>query len=162
MPRVEKTITVPVSPNVAFAVSQTQGEIRCKWDPFIREQRLLDGALKPARRVRTFTRSRHGFSMTTEYVSYNPPTHVGMKMIDGPRFFSSFGGGWSFQTYDGGASTEATCRYSFCITPDWLAPIANRIGMRMLGRDIRRRIQAYAQACVDSEVVDAALHSVPG
>ena len=34
-------------PDVAFAVSQTQGEIRYRWDPFVRSQRLLDGAEVP-------------------------------------------------------------------------------------------------------------------
>lgn len=33
MPVVESRCVVPVSVDVAFAVSQTQGEVRKRWDP---------------------------------------------------------------------------------------------------------------------------------
>jgi hypothetical protein len=42
MPRVESTVVVPVRVDRAFARSQTYGELRYRWDPFVREQRLLD------------------------------------------------------------------------------------------------------------------------
>ena len=41
---------------VAFAVSQTYGEVRYRWDPFVREQRLLDHATAAGKGVRTWTR----------------------------------------------------------------------------------------------------------
>ncbi len=47
MARVEAKIVVPVGVDTAFAVSQTQGEIRYRWDPFVRSQQLLDGATVP-------------------------------------------------------------------------------------------------------------------
>jgi hypothetical protein len=31
--------------------------------------------------------------MVSEYVSFAPPTHVGMKMVRGPWFFEMFAGG---------------------------------------------------------------------
>jgi hypothetical protein len=37
-----------------------------------------------------------------------------------------------------------------------LRPIADRIGMWVLGRDIRRRIAGYAEGCSDPVVVAAA------
>ena len=74
MPAVDARVTVPVPPEVAFAVSQTTGEVRRRWDPFIRRQRFLGGALLPAVGVRTRTIHRLGLAMTSEYVSYNPPT----------------------------------------------------------------------------------------
>jgi hypothetical protein len=43
------------SAEVAYAVAQTTGEIRYRWDSFVREQHFLDGATKPAKGVRTFT-----------------------------------------------------------------------------------------------------------
>lgn len=76
MPVVESSIVVPVTPDVAFAVSQTTGEIRMRWDVFIREQRLLDADV-PAVGVQTLTVSRRGLRMVSEYVSYRPPTSVG-------------------------------------------------------------------------------------
>ena len=120
MPRVEATTAVPVPPDVAFAVSQSQGELRYRWYPFVREQRLLDGAERPGKGVRTLTRSRHRLTMVSEYLAFNPPRQVGMRMVSGPWFFRSFSGGWGFAARDDGG-TDATWRYSFSIRPAWLA-----------------------------------------
>lgn len=151
MPRVEATAFVPVSPEFAFALSQTQGAVRYRWDNFVRLQELMNGAEAPGVGVQTFTRSKHGLRMVTEYQSYNPPRQVGMKMIKGPRFFSKFGGGWSFAPTDGG--TDVTWRYSFSIHPAWLARIGDPIGVRVLGRDIERRLQGFVNGCTDPELV---------
>ena len=159
MPRVSSTVTVPLDPARAFALSQTYGELRYRWDPFVHEQRLLDGATTAAKGVRTWTRSRHRLTMVSEYVTFRPPGHVGMKMVQGPWFFRTFSGGWNFSPAepgpDGAARTEATWRYNFTIRPAWLAPIADRIGVWLLGRDIRRRLDAFAAACADAEIVAA-------
>lgn len=156
MPRVESTVMVPLPPDRAFALSQTYGELRYRWDPFVREQRLLDGATAAGKGVRTWTRSRHRLTMVSEYVTFRPPTQVGMKMVTGPPFFKSFSGGWNFSPAgDDGTSTQATWRYNFTIRPGWLAPVADRIGVWVLGRDIRRRLDAFAAACADPEIVAA-------
>ncbi|WCO69101.1 SRPBCC family protein [Iamia majanohamensis] len=152
MPRIEVTRRVPVPVEQAFALSQSQGEVRYAWDPFVREQRLLDGADRPARGVRTRTRSRHGLTMVSEYTSFRAPTQVGMKMVEGPWFFSAFGGGWSFAAA-GPEATDATWRYTFTVRPSWLAPVADRIGRRLLGRDIERRLAGFARGCADAELV---------
>jgi hypothetical protein len=153
MPRVEASVVVPVPQDVAFAVSQTQGEIRYRWDTFVRSQELLDGAERPGAGVRTLTRSRHGLRMVSEYVSFKPPTQVGMRMVEGPWFFESFGGGWSFR--EDGTGTLAVWRYTFSIRPRWLAPVADPLGRWLLGRDIRRRIVGYARGCSDPVVLAA-------
>lgn len=140
MPVVEAVVTVPVPPDLAFAVSQTTGEVRYRWDPFIREQHFIDDSTRPGKGVRTFTKSRHGLGMISEYVSYRPPTNVGMKMIEGPWFFEMMAGGWRFVAAEEPGSTVSTWRYSFRCRPAWLRPIADRIGVRVLGYDIRRRI----------------------
>lgn len=155
MPRIEATRVVPLAPDLAFAVSQTHGDVRLLWDPFIKSQRLVD-ADEPARGVRTETRSRHRLRMVSEYVSFKPPTQVGMRMVEGPWFFASFGGGWSFRPAEGG--TEATWRYTFTVKPAWLAPIADRIGVWLLRRDIEARLAAYADACVNPAVLAAVDH----
>lgn len=155
MPRVESSVTVPLDPERAFALSQTYGELRYRWDPFVREQRLLDGATGAGKGVRTWTRSRHHLTMVSEYVTFRPPTQVGMKMVTGPPFFRSFSGGWNFSPAGDGTSTVATWRYNFTIRPSWLAPVADRIGVWLLGRDIRRRLDAFAAACADKQIVSA-------
>ena len=158
MPRVSSTVTVPLDPARAFALSQTYGELRYRWDPFVREQRLLDGATAAAKGVRTWTRSRHRLTMVSEYVTFRPPGHVGMKMVTGPWFFKSFSGGWNFtavEASDGSPATEATWRYNFTIRPAWLAPLADRAGVWLLGRDIERRLAAFARACADEGILAA-------
>lgn len=156
MPRIEATATVEVGVDAAFAVSQSQQEVRYAWDPFVRDQRLLDGVVHPGRGVRTRTVSRHRLTMVSEYTSFRPPSQVGMKMVEGPWFFSSFGGGWSFREL-GPEATEATWRYTFAIHPAWLAPVADRIGRVMLQRDIDRRLAGFAAACTDSALVARAV-----
>ena len=155
MPRVESTVTVPLDPARAFALSQTCGELRYRWDPFVREQRLLDGATAAGKGVRTWTRSRHRLTMVSEYVTFRPPSHVGMRMVTGPLFFRTFSGGWNFSPAADGEGTEATWRYNFTIRPAWLAPVADRVGVWLLGRDIRRRLDAFAAACADPDIVAA-------
>lgn len=158
MPQVSAEAWVPIPPEQAFAVSQTTGELRLRWDPFIRRQHFLDGAPAPGVGVRTFTRARVGPRMVSRYVSYRPPTSVGMTMESGPWFFASFGGGWRFtaEERDGVAGTRASWKYTFSTRPTWLSPVADRVGTVVLGREIRARIDAYAAACADPAVVAAA------
>jgi Polyketide cyclase / dehydrase and lipid transport len=160
MPVVEAQITVAVPPDLAFAVSQTTTPTRYRWDPFIREQHLTGGATRPGKGVRTFTRSRHGLTMVSEYVSFAPPTNVGMKMVRGPWFFEMFAGGWRFAPAGEPGHTVATWRYSFRCRPAALRPIAELIGRWVLGRDIRRRIAGYAAGCADPVVLAAAREAV--
>lgn len=157
MPAVEARVTVSVPPAVAFAVSQTTGEVRKRWDPFIRRQHLLDGAAHPGVGVRTRTVHRLGFAMTSEYVSFNPPTNVGMRMVEGSWFFARFAGGWQFRpAEDVPGGTVATWRYTFTTRPAWLAPVADPLGRWLLGTDIRRRIDGFARGCADPAVLAAA------
>ncbi|MGV0634557.1 SRPBCC family protein [Mycolicibacillus trivialis] len=157
MPVVESSVRIPVDPATAFAVSQTTGETRLRWDPFISKQWFVDGATAPAKGVRTHTRHWSGLTMISEYVSFNPPTNVGIKVIKGPWFFSTFGSGWRFNPAgDGG--TVATWRYSFTCRPAWLAPLAERIGRWWLGRDIDKRIAGFARGCADPVVLAAVGH----
>ena len=161
MPQVVAQVWVGVPPEVAFAVSQTTGAVRLAWDPFIREQHLVD-ADRPAKGVRTLTRSRvgplGGFTMVSRYVSYRPPTSVGMTMERGPWFFAGFGGGWRFEPERRGGveGTAVTWKYTYRIRPRLLRPLAEPVGQRLLGREIRARIAAFARACADPRTLAAA------
>ncbi len=153
MPQVSAKVVVPVDAATAFAVSQTTGSVRRRWDPFIREQHFQGGATAAAKDVRTFTRQRFGLAMVSRYVSYAPPRHVGMVMEKGPWFLAAFGGGWRFTATEEG--TLATWKYTFTCRPAWLAPLAERIGAGVLGAEIRRRIAGFAEGCADPEVLAA-------
>ncbi|WP_235735266.1 SRPBCC family protein [Nocardioides alcanivorans] len=154
MPQVTARVVVPLDPATAFAVSQTTGEVRLTWDPFIREQHFLHGATTPGKGVQTLTKARIGPTMISRYASYRPPTSVGMTMVKGPWFFASFGGGWRFKPTDDGA-TEAVWKYTYAIRPSWLRFVAEPIGQWLLGREIRARIDAFARACQDPDVLAA-------
>ena len=156
MPQVTCDVWVPVPPETAFAVSQTTGPIRLRWDPFVRNQHLIS-AERPAAGVRTYTRSRLGPSMTSRYVSYRPPTSVGMTMESGPWFLGTFGGGWRFnpEERDGVPGTHAVWKYTWAGRPRWLSPVSDPIGRWLLGREIQARIDAFAWACSDPEVLGA-------
>lgn len=158
MPQVTAQTHVPIPPDLAYAVSQTHGDVRKRWDPFIRQQYFLDGATEPAVGVRTFTRARVGPTMISEYASWRPPTSVGMTMRSGPWFFERFGGGWRF-TADGDG-TLAVWKYTYDVRPAWLAPVAHPIGQWLLGREITARINAFARACEDPVVLAAARESL--
>lgn len=160
MPVVEAVITVPVPPDLAFAVSQTTAPVRYRWDPFVRRQHFVGGASRPGKGVRTYTRSKHGLTMVSEYVSFAPPTNVGMKMVRGPWFFEMFAGGWRFTPAEAPGHTVATWRYSFRCRPRLLRPVFERVGVWLLGRDIRRRIAGYADGCADPAVLAAAREAI--
>jgi hypothetical protein len=163
MPQVTADAWVPVPPATAFAVSQTTGELRLRWDPFIRHQHLID-ADRPGKDVQTLTKARVGPTMVSQYVSYRPPTSVGMTMVKGPWFFGSFGGGWRFvpEERDGVAGTKTVWKYTYAVRPSWLRPVAEPIGQWLLGREIRARIAAFAKACQERDVVSAALEDRVG
>ncbi|MGJ3192001.1 type II toxin-antitoxin system RatA family toxin [Paenarthrobacter sp. FR1] len=151
MPQVRAERFIRLDPATAFALSQTTGEFRLKWDPFISSQGFLDGARAAGKGVRTRTVSRLGLKMVSEYVSYVPPKNVGMTMVSGPWFFENFGGGWRFTPDDGG--TRAVWKYTFSCRPAFLKPVAERMGSLLLGREIERRIEAFARACEDPALV---------
>lgn len=157
MPQVSADVYVPIPPDLAFAVSQTTGQVRLRWDPFIRRQFFLDGASAAAKGVRTKTYSRLGPSMVSEYASYRPPRSVGMTMVSGPWFFGRFGGGWRFEPE--GPGTRAVWKYTFDVRPTWLQRIGHPMGRWLLGREIERRIAGFARGCVDQVVLAAARES---
>lgn len=152
MPQVRAERFIRLDPETAFALSQTTGEFRLKWDPFISSQGFLDGATAAGKGIRTRTVSRLGLRMVSEYVSYTPPRNVGMTMVSGPWFFENFGGGWRF-TPDGGG-TRAVWKYTFSCRPAFLKPLAERIGALLLGHEIERRIEAFARACENQELLE--------
>jgi hypothetical protein len=151
MPQVRAERLIRLDPETAFAFSQTTGDFRLKWDPFISAQGWLDGARAAGKGVRTRTVSKLGLVMVSEYVSFAPPRHGGMTRGSGPRVFGNIGRGWRFTPADGG--TRAVWKYTFSCRPAWLRPVAERIGSWLLGREIEKRIEAFARACEDQQLV---------
>ncbi len=56
--------------------------------------------------VQTLPKARVGPTMTTEYVSYNPPSNVGITMVSRPWFFGQSGGGWRIKPEGAGPEDQ--------------------------------------------------------
>lgn len=147
---VERTATARATAEQAFAVASSYG-VRLEWDPFVSAQHLVNTDT-PGPHVRTWTRSRHGLTMISEYLTYRPPTHMGMKMVQGPWFFRTFSGSWHFREV-GPGELEIVYRYRYDCRPAWLRPVSHRIGNRYLGRDIERRVAAFVAGVEDPGIV---------
>lgn len=151
---VERTAYARASAAEAFAVASSY-RVRLEWDPFVSAQHLINTDT-PGKGVRTYTRSRHGLTMVSEYLTYRPPTHMGMRMVSGPRFFRTFSGSWHFKELEAGR-LEVVYRYRFECRPRWLNPISHRIGRWYLGRDIEARVTSFVRGCEDRDTVARAL-----
>lgn len=140
---VEHSAWAAVTTEEAFDLSMSYAR-RYDWDPFVKKQRLLDGATSPGAGVRTWSRDRRGLTMVTKYLTFQRPKRIGMKMEEGPFIFRTFSASWRFGERDGGC--EVHFRYNFTCRPKWLAPVMERVGRWYLGRDIKRRIDAFAKS----------------
>lgn len=147
---VERTATARATPEDAFVVAGSY-QVRLEWDPFVSAQHLVNTDT-PGKGVRTFTRSRHGLTMVSEYLTYRPPTHMGMKMVSGPPFFRTFSGSWHFKAIDD-ERIEVVYRYRYECRPRWLQPISHRLGNWYLGRDIEARVAAFVHGIEDHDIV---------
>jgi hypothetical protein len=139
-------ITAPAAE--LFTVSQDYGH-RLRWDPFLREARLLDGAQNAALGVRAWCVARNGLGMETTYISFQPPTVVAVKMTRGPRIISSFAGSWRFRelpTQLGPIPTRVVFRYQISGRPRWLAFLLDPLLAAIIRRETQRRLLALKQA----------------
>jgi ribosome-associated toxin RatA of RatAB toxin-antitoxin module len=152
VPVVEHAALVAVGVGDAFELSQSYG-LRLEWDPFVKAQSLLDGATIAAKGVRTLTHSRHGLRMVSEYIAFRRPESVAMKMVEGPRIFRLFSGSWHFKTIDA-TLTEVVFKYHFMCQPPWLNWLMHPPVRWVLGRDIRRRLQAFKTAAETPGMID--------
>ncbi|MFN8016337.1 MAG: 4'-phosphopantetheinyl transferase superfamily protein [Acidimicrobiia bacterium] len=153
MPRIEATANIDCSIDNAFSLSQTFGLIRRQWDPFVVEENLLYGATKQGKDVETYSRSKYGITMISKCISFKPPSHIGMKMVKGPWFFSSFSGGWNF-VKESEETTSATWRYNFTCKPKLFRFIMHPIGKFILKKDIEARLKAFTYACENKDLLN--------
>lgn len=125
-----------------FELSQDYSR-RLSWDPFLREAKLLDHAQSARAGVRSWCVTWFGIGMESEYVSYDSPKVVAVKMTRGPGMLRQFAATWKFEPA-GQDRTEVTFLYSFQLTSSvrWLGPV-----VRALFRyEMRRRLRALKQA----------------
>jgi ribosome-associated toxin RatA of RatAB toxin-antitoxin module len=144
-----------------FRLSQDYNR-RLEWDPFLRSASLVGGATEAAVGVRALCVDRNGTAMETEYVSFNPPRAVAIKMTRGPWFLESFAGSWRFEEVKPGQTRVSFC-YSVGGRPRWLAWLLNPVLRRVFARDTRRRLKALKKAVEQGDFLnDAAARSSNG
>ncbi len=144
MPRVSIVRTVDATREVLFFLSESY-EARLQWDPFVRDLQFLDGATGIGKGVATRTIAYNGMSMDTEFIAYDPPHTIAMKMLRGPAMFDNMAGTWLFREGQDG-QCEVTFLYSFRTRPRWLRFIMEPIVKQILRRDMERRMEALIKA----------------
>lgn len=146
-------IAAPAAP--LFALSQDYNR-RLRWDPFLREARLLDGAQSAAVGVRAWCVAHNGLGMETAYVSFQPPTVVAVKMTRGPRIISSFAGSWRFTelpSQSGSTCTRVAFRYQIAGRPHWLAFLLDPLLATIIRRETQRRLLALKRAVETTSIL---------
>jgi ribosome-associated toxin RatA of RatAB toxin-antitoxin module len=148
------SIVIDAPPAALFALSQDYNR-RLEWDPFLRSATLSNGAREPAVGVRALCVDRNGTAMETEYVSFNPPRAVAIKMTRGPWFLKSFAGSWRFEEVEPGR-TRVSFEYSLRARPRPLSWFLNPILARVFARDTRRRLEALKKSVEEQGLLRAA------
>jgi ribosome-associated toxin RatA of RatAB toxin-antitoxin module len=145
------SIEIAAPPAPLFRLSQDYDR-RLLWDPFLKSAELLEGAREAGVGVRALCIDRKGTAMETEYISFNPPRAVAVKMTRGPWFLESFVGTWRFEEI-APLRTRVSFLYSFRARPVWLAWLLKPIFSRVFARDTRRRLQALKEAVERREIM---------
>ena len=114
----DDSILIDAEASALFGLTQDYKR-RLEWDPFLRSATLLDGAGSPGVGVRALCVDRNGTAMETEYVSFNPPRAVAIKMTRGPWFLESFAGSWRFEEV-----TRWRTRVEFCYSVERASAVA--------------------------------------
>jgi ribosome-associated toxin RatA of RatAB toxin-antitoxin module len=140
----EESVVIRSDPAALFRLSQDYDR-RLEWDRFLRSARLLGGAHQAGLGVRAVCVARSGWAMETEYVSFNPPRTIAVKMTRGPWFLDRFAGSWHFDDLDPG-QTRVSFRYHLTARPKWLAGLLEPILTRVFARDSRKRLQNLKDA----------------
>jgi hypothetical protein len=142
MPTFERSIEVPASRDALFWWMQDY-ERRLEWDTFLVEARLLD-ATRAAVGVRAWCVDRAGRGMETEYVAFEPPSRVAVRMTRGPWMFRSFAGSWAYEAL-APDRTRVTFRYHVEARPP-LGPITDWILANVFAREMTGRLEALREA----------------
>jgi ribosome-associated toxin RatA of RatAB toxin-antitoxin module len=142
MPTFERGIVVGAPRAELFALMQDYDR-RLEWDPFLREAKLVD-ATAAGIGVRAWCVDQAGRGMETEYVSFDPPRRVAVKMTRGPWVFRKFAGAWLYEEL-APRSTRVTFKYHVeSRIPLW------KLGDALLSRFFAHEMQSRLEALRDA------------
>ena len=151
MPTVETSIDIEAPDDAVFELGQDY-RLRLEWDPFVRELRFENGARAAAVGVRTWVKARNGLTMTVEYVTFNRPHRVAVRMISRSILFERFAGTWVFERRSP-TCTHVTFRYGFETRWRALRPLLDRLIVRRFSRDIRARLAGLKRGAEDPALI---------
>jgi ribosome-associated toxin RatA of RatAB toxin-antitoxin module len=134
--KIIQSIQIKSSPEIVFDYTQDYNN-RLKWDTFLIEARLIDGAIESAKGVKAWCVAHNGIGMETEYVSFNRPKVTAVKMTKGPYLFKSFAGSWQFDR-KGENATLVTFTYSFNLRFPYI--FASWFIKRSLDKNVQQRL----------------------
>ena len=144
MSAVFDSILIAAEPAALFRLSQDYNR-RLDWDPFLRSATLVGDAREPGVGVRALCVDQSGTAMETEYISFNPPRTVAIKMTRGPWYLNSFAGSWRFDETEPGL-TRVSFHYSLLARPRCLSWLLTPILSLVFTRDTQRRLRALKEA----------------
>lgn len=145
MPTFERSIFVRADPAALFDLMQDY-ERRLAWDPFLREARLID-ATASGIGVRAWCVDQRGRGMETEYVSFDRPRRVAVRMTKGPWIFRKFAGAWIYEAVEDGI-TRVTFKYHVEARLG-LGRLGDAVLARVFAREMDDRLRALARAVAD-------------
>lgn len=151
MPTIEVSTEIEAPDAVVFDLSQDY-RLRRAWDPFVRALRFEDGALAAAVGVRTWVRAKNGLSMTVQYVTFDRPRRIAVRMTSRSLLLERFAGSWSFEPITP-ARTRVTFRYGFETRWPALRPLLDPLIVRRLTRDMRDRVAGLKRGAEDAALV---------
>ena len=119
---VERAIDIRAPATWLFDLTQDYTR-RLDWDPFLSKAELYGEHADVG--VRAWCVSKvPPWGMETEYVTFQRPKVVAIKMTKGPPILRMFAGSWRFDEHDG--VTTVRFKYRFETRPALLAPVAER------------------------------------
>ena len=135
MPTVTGSTIISSAIENVFDTSQDYS-IRLKWDPYLRQAKLLDGSseIKPGTRV--YCENKKGVGITVSYVTFNRPAQTAVKMEGDFPLIKNFAGSWNFRKLNDN-NTEVIFKYYY----EAKGKIFNKIIEFFVGRMLRRDIQ---------------------
>jgi len=151
MPTFEQSIKINATPAELFRLTQDYNH-RLDWDPFLKEARLVGAAQTAGIGVRAWCVARSGLGMETEYVSFNPPKTVAVKMTRGPAIIASFAGSWRFQELSPGR-TLVIFRYHVAAAPRWLGFALDPIMRLVFTHDLTKRLNALKRTVETTDLL---------
>jgi len=154
MPRFDHSVEIDARRTVLFDLTQDYRK-RLQWDPFLKVAYLIDAG-EPAVGVKAWCVAHNGIGMETEYVSYDRPAVVAVKMTRGPAILSAFAGSWRFEELEPG-KTRVTFTYFFEVRPAVFAWLLNPLLSTYLSNEMHQRIDALRRAA--SSFADVSGHS---